>query len=103
MRKVIPSINQLIDICTYECASVNGVKGGKFTSKTNGGIIFLPAAGYRYDSGLGYAGSEGYYWTSAQGPSDTYYAVSLDFGSGYTYWYDHYRYYGRSVRPVVRN
>lgn len=103
---VMPTHDQqmeLCDNCTYEWTTVNGVKGGKFTSKTNGGIIFLPAAGYRYDSGLGYAGSEGYYWTSAQGPSDTDYAVSLDFGSGYTYWYYHYRYYGRSVRPVVRN
>ena len=36
--------------------NVNGVKGGKFTSKKNGASIFLPAAGSRWSDGLYGAG-----------------------------------------------
>ena len=45
----------------------NGVTGRKFTDKTTGASIFLPAAGYRYDSGNGTLdnrGVFGYYWSS---------------------------------------
>ena len=93
---------ELRDNCTYEWTTVNGVNGGRFTSKINGGSIFLPAAGYRW-SYLYDAGSRGYYWSSAQGPSDAGNAYYLYFYSGGTYAYYNNRYYGRSVRPVVRN
>jgi len=82
--------------------TVNGVKGGKFTSKKNGVSIFLPAAGNRDYSGLYDAGSYGYYWSSTQGPSGTSDAYGLDFGSGYANWSSYYRSYGRTVRPVSR-
>jgi len=103
---VMPTHDQqmeLCDNCTYEWTTVNGVKGGKFTSKTNGGIIFLPAAGRRLTSGLDDAGSHGYYWSSTQGPSITGSTFCLYFGSGYTDWSYANRSSGRSVRPVVRN
>ncbi len=95
--------DELRDNCTYEWTTVNGVNGGRFTSKINGGSIFLPAAGRRNDSGLYNAGSSGDFWSSTQYPSGTSSAYSLSFGSGSTYWYDDYRYRGQSVRPVVRN
>ena len=82
---------------------MNGVKGGKFTSDINGGSIFLPAAGYRDDSGLYYAGSRGYYWSSTQYPSYASDAYSLSFNSGYTGWNHADRYCGQKVRPVVGN
>ena len=103
---VMPSRKQqdeLRDNCAYEWTTVNGVKGGRFTSKKNGKSIFLPAAGGRDDSDLNNAGSYGYYWSSAQDPSDTNYAYYLDFGSGRTDWSYGSRSYGLSVRPVVRN
>ena len=93
--------DELRDNCTYEWTTVNGVKGGKFTG-TNGGSIFLPAAGHRY-SDLYYAGSRGYYWSSSQYPSSAYAAYYLYFDSGSTDWYNYYRGSGQSVRPVVRN
>ncbi|MBR7054425.1 MAG: hypothetical protein IKI26_06660 [Prevotella sp.] len=94
----------MLDNCTYEWTTVNGVNGGKYTSMSNGGSIFLPAAGRRYDSGLYNAGSYGYYWSSTQDPSYAGYAYYLYFDSGYTYWdYSDYRYDGPSVRPVSRN
>jgi hypothetical protein len=70
---------------------------------TNGGSIFLPAAGRRHDSGLDNAGSRGFYWSSAQYPSYTYYAYRLYFGSGGTNTHYYGRYYGFTVRPVSRN
>ena len=103
---VMPSKEQQDELrnnCTYEWTTVNGVKGGKFTSKANGGSMFLPAAGDRSYSDLNYAGSRGDYWSSTQGPSYTGYAYYLYFYSSSTRTDSDYRYYGRSVRPVVRN
>jgi len=103
---VMPTHDQqmeLLDKCTYEWTTVNGVRGGKFTSKTNGGSIFLPAAGNRWNDDLYYAGSYGDYWSSTQTPSDSGSAYRLHFGSGDTNWgYYYYRYGGRTVRPVSR-
>ena len=103
----MPSADQqdeLISNCTYEWTTVNGVKGGKFTSKKNGASIFLPAAGYRWDDDLRSAGRHGSYWSSTQDPSYSYYAYHLYFDSGGAYWsrYVNYRSYGRTVRPVSR-
>ena len=102
---VMPSKEQLDELrnnCTYEWTTVDGVNGGKFTG-TNGGSIFLPAAGYRYDSDVYDAGSYGNYWSSTQYPSHAGCAYGLNFGSGRTDWNGSHRSLSRSVRPVVRN
>ena len=99
---VMPSRAQqyeLISNCTYEWTTVNGVKGGKFTSNINGGSIFLPAAGYRNASGLYNAGTYGYYWSSTQNPSSTA-AYGLYLNSSETDTYDDDLYFGQSVRPI---
>lgn len=70
-------IEELVENCSTEWTSLNGVKGCKFIGP-NGNSIFLPAAGYAWGAeylmgqGLGYGrgyghkgrGSLGYYWTS---------------------------------------
>ncbi|MBQ6209084.1 MAG: hypothetical protein IJK42_04855 [Prevotella sp.] len=93
-------IQELIDNCTYEWTTYQGVAGGKFTSKKNGNSIFLPAAGYRWDGSLYYVGTYGGYWSST--PSGEYDAYGLYFYSYNAYWYYwyYYRYYEHSVRPV---
>ena len=101
---VMPSLDQskeLLDNCKNTWTSVNGKKGRKFTGK-NGRSIFLPAAGYRWGDGLGSAGSYGYYWSSTQLPSDSYFAYSLSFDSDGAYWSGYYRNYGHPVRPVSK-
>lgn len=87
---------------TWIWTTQNGVNGYKVTSNTNGNSIFLPAAGCRYYSDLGDAGSGGYYWSSSLYASHSSDAYGLSFHSSNVDWYYHYRYYGRTVRPVVR-
>ncbi len=86
--------------CSWTWITQNGVEGYKVTSETNGNSIFLPAAGCRYDSSLGSAGSNGYYWSSSLSTDYPYDAGYVYFNSSYVGWYYDYRYYGLSVRPV---
>lgn len=97
-------IKELLDKCTSEWTTLNGVNGRKFTSNINGNSIFLPAAGYRWLGDLGYAGENGYYWSSTQNPDYSDGAYYLYFYSGNARWrYYLDRFSGQSVRPVVRN
>ncbi len=92
----------LISNCTTEWTTRNGVYGRLVTGKGDYAdrSIFLPAAGYGYDSNLGGPGSHGLYWSSTPYSGDSYNAWSLDFYSGYFCRDYYYRYYGQSVRPV---
>lgn len=86
--------------CTWAPYTYNGVKGCKVTGP-NGNSIFLPCAGFRYDTSLGNAGSNGYYWSGSLSEYYSYFAWTL-----YVYDYGHhhmnhdYRICGQSVRPV---
>ena len=92
---------ELLDECTWTWTTQNGVNGRLVTSNTNGNSIFLPAAGYRYNTGLGLAGSDGYYWSSSLSTDYPYRACYVDFYSDYYGWGYYYRYDGFSVRPVT--
>lgn len=86
--------------CTWTWTTQNGVNGRLVTCK-NGNSIFLPAAGYRYDSNLDGAGSSGGYWSSSLNAGLPFRAWYVFFDSGGVYGgYSGYRYNGRSVRPV---
>ena len=86
---------------TTEWTTVNGVKGCKITSKSNGNSLFLPAAGFfDEDVSLYLEGSGGYYWSRTLYTDLPVAAWYLYFYSGNVYTYDNYRYSGRSVRPV---
>lgn len=95
----LTQIDELISSCTWTWTTQNGVYGQLVTG-SNGNSIFLPAAGYRDGASLYRAGSNGIYWGSTALEDDSYVACHLYFGSGVDYWYDYYRSYGRSVRPV---
>ena len=78
-------IDELIDNCTRTWTQQNGVNGILVTGK-NGGQIFLPAAGCRWDDGLNFAGSSGCYWSSSLHPYDDFSAYYLYFYSGNWRW-----------------
>ena len=74
------------------------MNGRKFTG-SNGGSVFLPAAGMVMDGKSYSVGAYGFYWSST--PYDEHYAGDLFFHSGDADWYDSDgRVVGRSVRPV---
>ncbi len=92
---------ELIDNCTWNWTTLKGVKGYEVKGQ-NGNTIFLPAAGCRcYDYSYS-AGYYGYYWSSSLYIGIPYYAWHTNFlannmGRGLNN-----RYYGRTVRPVLK-
>ena len=95
----LDQIKELLTYTTYVWTTQNGVNGGKFTSKLNGGSVFLPAAGDVWDGELYGVGSWGNYWSST--PFDVEgYAYSRYFSYGDAYWTGSDRDSGQSVRPV---
>lgn len=57
----LTQIQELVNNCTNEWTTKNGVNGRLFTSNINGASLFLPAAG-RYDDELRDLGTYGNYW-----------------------------------------
>ena len=84
---------------TTSWTTLNGVKGRRITSRSNGHSIFLPAAGRRYDTSLSDAGSEGNYWSRSVSTIENY-AYGLNLYSNGIRTVSGSRYYGMSVRPV---
>ncbi len=96
-------IQELVDNCTWEWTTMNGVSGYKVKSKRNSNCIFLPAAGYRYGVELIGVGECDHYWSGM--PCASHSAYSLGCvpltepeirGRDYMP-----RLYGMSVRPVA--
>lgn len=93
-------MQELLDYCNYEWVEYHGVNGLKLTSKDNGNIIFLPAAGDRWGTNSGNKGSYGYYWTGTLSEGSNANACRLNFNGGAVYKGDNFRYRGFTVRPV---
>ncbi len=91
-------IDELMDGCRQTWTSYEGREGYMFTG-SNGRSIFLPAAGWRGDASLNYAGEYGDYW-SATPDSYANYAHELNFSYTDCGGYPNFRYRGLSVRPV---
>ena len=93
--------DELLQRCTWEWTTQNGVKG-RLVTGPNGNSIFLPAAGYRNNDSLEYADYYGYYWSSSLNLEyNDYYAHYIFFFFASSYWDDSsYRVYGHSVRAV---
>lgn len=95
-------IDELINNCSSEWTSLNGVNGCKFTGP-NGNSIFLPTAGSRLEGELYGLQGDGDYWSSSLDESYSYGACVLDIGSSNVDKYNDYRYVGQTVRPVLSN
>ena len=91
---------ELIENCSHEWTSADGVDGILFTGP-NGNSIFLPAAGDRYDCKTFYQNRRGYYWSSTPCRNDSSLAHSLFFFASNTYPVRCYRDRWQPVRLVI--
>ena len=92
---------ELFDNTTSIWFTMNGVDGRLFTG-SNGGFIFLPAAGNYANSDLNKDGEGGYYWSSSLKTGKERYAWGINFSETKQTTYDFGRYYGLSVPPVAK-
>ena len=88
--------------CTWIWTTENGVTGRKVTGP-NGNSIFLPAAGFPYDTNLISAGSRGLYWSSSLNTDYPDYAYYVYFYSDNVDRSHVGRCSAMSVRPVFPN
>ena len=64
------------------------------------GLLFLPAAGYRYGAGLVNFGANGYYWSSVSSSDSNAYLV-IFYAANFNAQNSNYRFSGRSVRLAI--
>ncbi|MBO5563759.1 MAG: TonB-dependent receptor, partial [Bacteroidales bacterium] len=95
---------ELMDNCTWIWTTQNGIKGIRIIG-SNGNKIFLPLAGFLYETGHDDAGSYGYYWSSSL---DTRFNGRTEYYAWSVFTYDNhvqrgssFRYCGFPVRPVT--
>ena len=98
----LEQIRELWDNCSYTWTSKNEIDGCEFTG-SNGGKIFLPAAGDSWYGNLLNEGSRGFYWVSTQPETQQKSTYSLYSTSEGVSWGNHDRSYGQPVRPVRKN
>ena len=103
----IPSYSQIIEImedCEWKWKVLNDVCGQLVIGK-NGGMIFLPAAGFRIDDNFASVGLCGCYWESGHNPNiDSKVAATFTFGTVVKEEGRSERRLGRSLRAVsVKN
>ena len=85
----------------FERTTENGVIGGRFTDKTTGKSIFIPAAGFRLNGNLLGQQINAYCWSSTNYiVEEEAYCFTFDATSSYTHG-DPYH-LGFSVRPVKK-
>ena len=93
--------SELLYNCTWVWTTYDGVDGYRVKSKVNDNYIFLPAAGIRSGTSLGNVETRGCYWSSTPYESENYNAYDLYFYGDISIT-DDMRYYGCSIRPVIK-
>lgn len=101
----IPTLDEAIELindCSWQKTTVNGVSVFRVTSKIAGytdASIIIPIAGYYSDSQMTHRGNYGLYWTSSLDSQSPYAAYRFDFG-GRVYYDKTDRCIGLTIRPV---
>lgn len=90
---------ELIERCEWRETSRDGCFGFEVVA-SNGNMIFLPAAGYCYDTTHYHNGLEALYWSASSVKGDNKQAIALRANNHELLLEGIYRYYGASVRPV---
>ena len=95
-------VQELIDSCSWQWASLNGMTGYKVTGP-NGNSIFIPTSGIYSGNEVVGGGKMGAYWTANHKENDTLGASYLYIASNGYMLKDTARYYGMNIRPVLGN
>lgn len=98
-------INELINNCSAEWTTQNGVAGCKLVSKKNGNSLFFPAGGCREDASISYCGEYVFCWTSSRRPSSTVCEEAINLwctDDGNAFDSIENRCLGMNVRPVCK-
>ena len=95
-------LEELTANTTSTWETLNGVNGRRFTSKTNGNSIFVPAAGRRSNGSVYDVGSYGILWSSSLDESNPRYGWYLYFYSDNVDMHYDCRYNGFSVRAIKK-
>ena len=91
---------ELVDNCTNEWTTQNGVNGRLFTSRINGNSVFFPVTGYYYGTSFYFESATGLYWSSSFFTHASASDLTLDSVNVYTQYYNS-RFYGFTVRAVL--
>ena len=94
-------IEELVENTMPQWTTLEGVQGYLVTSNKNGNSIFLPAAGYRFETSLYMVGQIGNYWGATTDVDKTDGAYNLDFGENeFDIDWSSRRNIGFGIRPV---
>ena len=96
----LEQVEELVNNCTSEWTTVNGINGRRFTGP-NGNSIFLPADGLYSDGGKYDEGTSGNYWSSNSAVGYSQRSYSFSFGSDGNSIYATATSCGLTVRPVI--
>lgn len=95
-------VDYLVKNYTWLWTTINGVNGYKVKA-SNGNFIFLPAAGICNKNGnVVFDGDWGRYWSNSFESKNAKYAIYIDFSKESHLLFSSTRYWGMSIRPVVR-
>lgn len=95
-------VSELFDNTSSVWTTLDGVVGYRFTSKTTGNTIFLPAVGCRVSESHYDEGQNGYYWSASIDQPSPYASRYLGFKADKVFPASLHRYYGMNIRPVRR-
>lgn len=90
------------DYTMMSLENINDVNVMQITSRKNGRVLLLPAAGYKWGTSIYYDGSRGNYWTRTLDADQPWYATDFNYYDGGAAFFGCYRYYGLTIRPVRR-
>lgn len=92
-------IQELVDSCSWEWETVNGVGGYRVTGKNTTANIFLPVTGLRYEETVSDEGL-GYYWSGMMNTENIDEAMVLNLSESEKKVIALKRYLGCAIRPV---
>ena len=100
----VDEFEELINNCTWEWTTLDGVNGYNVTSKKTGNSIFLPITGFRYYADTQFRSIMGVYWTSSlyTGNPNTAWCLEFNFSDIKVHYgnLSSNRFSGRCIRAV---